>query len=137
MPSYETRLRASRTDPYSGVMSVSMPNAEDVPDASAPRCLAPMPPRHLTEPLRLGSLTLASRFTLAPLAGYTNVAFRMCVREIGGLGLATTDLVNARAILGGSARTLELLATCPEDRPLAVQIYGTEPGEMAAAAQWL
>src|SRR5437764_14372882 len=104
---------------------------------STPGTTVPAPPRHLTEPLRLGPLTLASRFTLAPLAGYTNVALRTCVRELGGLGLATTDLVNARAVLEGSKKTLELLATCPEDRPLAVQIFGSVPGEMAAAAQWL
>ena len=53
------------------------------------------------------------------------------VRDVGGVGLCTTDLVNARAILKGSPRTMELLATCPEDRPLAVQIYGGKPDDMA------
>ncbi len=67
------------------------------------------------EPLRLGPLTLPSRYVLAPLAGYTNLAFRTAVRELGGLGLATTDLVNARALLQFSRRTMELLQTCPED----------------------
>src|SRR2546421_8851424 len=88
-------------------------------------------------PLRLGSVELASRFTLAPLAGYTTLPFRMSVRDVGGVGLCTTDLVNARAILQGSVRTMELLATCPEDRPLAVQIYGGSPEDMAAAAKWV
>jgi nifR3 family TIM-barrel protein len=87
--------------------------------------------------LRFGSLELASAFVLAPLAGYTNLAFRSAVRELGGLGLATTDLVNARALLQGSRKSLELIQTCPEDRPLAVQIYGSDPGEMREAAQWL
>src|SRR3954465_6450102 len=87
--------------------------------------------------LRLGPLTLESRYTLAPLAGYTNLAFRLAVRELGGLGLATTDLINARALLRRSRRTFELLSTRPEDRPLAVQIYGAAAEEMAAAAQWL
>jgi nifR3 family TIM-barrel protein len=82
-------------------------------------------------------MTLPSRFNLAPLAGYTNLALRLSVRELGGLGLATTDLVNARAILESSSKTMELLATCPEDRPLAVQIFGAKAEEMAAAAQWL
>src|SRR5437588_3121098 len=85
----------------------------------------------------VGSLTLPTRFLLAPLAGYTNWGFRMAVRELGGLGLATTDLINARALLRGSRKTQELLHTCPDDRPLAVQIYGTVPEEMCAAAQWL
>lgn len=88
-------------------------------------------------PLRIGTVELASRFTLAPLAGYTNLPFRMSVRDVGGVGLCTTDLVNARAVLQGSVRTMELLATCPEDRPLAVQIYGGAPDDMAAAARWV
>ncbi len=87
--------------------------------------------------LELGSLKLASRYWLAPLAGYTNLAFRLSVRALGGLGLATTDLVNARALLQTSRKTMELIQTCPEDRPVAVQIYGTHPGEMRDAAQWL
>ena len=52
--------------------------------------------------LRIGSLELPSRYLLAPLAGYTNLSFRLAVRALGGLGLATTDLVNARALLQAS-----------------------------------
>lgn len=94
-----------------------------------------VPPRVPGEPLRLGELELPSRFCLAPLAGYTNLPFRLAVREMGGLGLATTDLVNARALLLGSAKTLDLVMTAPEDRPWAVQIYGADAGELAAAAR--
>jgi tRNA-dihydrouridine synthase B len=88
-------------------------------------------------PLRYGAVELASRYVLAPLAGYTNLAFRHSVRGVGGVGLATTDLVNARALLLRSRKTMELIQTCPEDRPLAVQIYGANPEEMCEAAQWL
>src|ERR1700756_1154335 len=77
----------------------------------------------------LGDLPLSSRYWLSPLAGYTNWPFRLAVRELGGLGLATTDLVNARALLRANARTLELIQTCAADRPLAVQIYGSAPQE--------
>ena len=87
--------------------------------------------------LRLGSLQLPSRYLLAPLAGYTNLSFRLAVRELGGLGLATTDLVNARALLLASRKTMELIQTCPQDRPVAVQIYGANAAEMRDAAQWL
>src|SRR5499427_4262100 len=87
--------------------------------------------------LPFGPLTLQSRYLLAPLAGYTTLGFRLAVRELGGLGLATTDLVNARALLRANARTMELIQTCPEDRPVAVQIYGSEPKEMGEAARWL
>src|SRR5437868_10123821 len=87
--------------------------------------------------LCLGSLALPTRFFLAPLAGYTNLGFRLAVRELGGVGLATTDLINAGALLRGSRKTEELLRTCPADRPLGVQIYGADAGEMRDAAQWL
>jgi nifR3 family TIM-barrel protein len=92
--------------------------------------------RRYRVPLYIGGVELSSRFTLAPLAGYTNLPFRLSIRDVGGCGLATTDLVNARAILEGSRRTHELLATTPEDRPLAIQIYGSG-AEMARGAQWL
>jgi nifR3 family TIM-barrel protein len=93
--------------------------------------------RAQVEGLRLGPLALPSRYLLAPLAGYTNLSFRLAVRGLGGLGLATTDLVNARALLRQSRKTMDLLQTCPEDRPVAVQIYGANPAEMKDAAQWL
>lgn len=88
-------------------------------------------------PLHLGALPIATPFFLAPLAGYTNLAFRLAVRDLGGVGFATSDLVNARALLQCSRKTLDLIQTCPEDRPLAVQIYGAVAAEMKDAAQWL
>ena len=88
-------------------------------------------------PLRIGSLMPMSRYLLSPLAGYTNLSFRRVVRELGGLGLATTDLVNARGLLAGSKKSLRLIETCPEDRPLAVQIFGSNPVAMRDAAQFL
>lgn len=87
--------------------------------------------------LHYGSLPLATRWLLSPLAGFTNLPFRRIVREIGGVGLATTDLVNARGLIAGSEKTLELTATCPEDSPLSVQIFGSDPSMMADAAQLL
>jgi tRNA-dihydrouridine synthase B len=107
----------------------------------------PVPPLQYQEPLHIGPLRLASRFTLAPLAGYTNYPFRRSVRAIASIegegapdcpvGLCTTDLVNARAIMEKTKKTKELLATGPDDRPLSVQIFGGNPDEMAGAAKWL
>src|SRR5213593_4239523 len=87
--------------------------------------------------LRLGNLTLASRYFLSPLAGYTYHPFRLAVRELGGLGLATTELVSTRALLLGSAKTSEYIETSAPDSPLAVQIFGADAREMCEAAQWL
>jgi tRNA-dihydrouridine synthase B len=87
--------------------------------------------------VKLGDLSLRSRYTVAPLAGYTNLAFRLAVRGAGPLGLATTDLVNAHALMIRSRKTMALIQTKPEDFPLAVQIYGANPAEMSEAAKWL
>ncbi len=97
----------------------------------------PPPPKAYREPLHLGKIALASRFHLAPLAGYTNLPFRLSIREIGGVGLCTSDLVNARAILERIKKTQELLATDPRERPLFVQIFGGKAEELAGAAKWL
>lgn len=103
----------------------------DIQDADARQRLAKLPP------LSYGPLTLSSRYLLSPLAGYTNLPFRRIVREIGGVGLATTDLVNARGLLDGSGKTLHLIETCPEDSPFAVQIFGSDPIVMRDASQFL
>lgn len=87
--------------------------------------------------LRIGTLSLASNLCLAPLAGYTNLPFRLTIRELGGVGLCTTDLVNARSLLERRPKALKLVATSPEDSPLAVQLFGANPDEMRAAAQWV
>jgi tRNA-dihydrouridine synthase B len=87
--------------------------------------------------MRLGSLTLDSNLFLSPLAGYTNLPFRLTAREVGGLGLATTDLVNARSLLERREKALKLIETLPADRPLAVQLFGSVPQEMRDAAQFV
>ncbi|MEZ5943789.1 MAG: tRNA dihydrouridine synthase DusB [Planctomycetaceae bacterium] len=91
----------------------------------------------LPRPLHYGSLKLASRYLLSPLAGYTNLSFRRVVHDIGGVGLCTTDLVSAKALLARSRKSLQLIETCPEDSPLSVQIFGSDPGMMRGAAQFL
>ena len=95
------------------------------------------PPPEPQPPLCYGTLKLPSRFLLSPLAGYTNLPFRRIVRELGGVGLGTTDLVNARGLLEGSEKTWQLVETCPEDSPFAVQIFGRETWAMREAAQLL
>jgi nifR3 family TIM-barrel protein len=87
--------------------------------------------------MRIGSLTLQSNLFLSPLAGYTNLPFRLVVREIGGVGLCTTDLVNARSLLEKNKNAFKLIETRPPDSPLAVQLFGSVPGEMRDAAVML
>ncbi len=87
--------------------------------------------------LQLGSLKLRSNLFLSPLAGYTNLPFRLTIRELGGLDLATTDLVNARSLLEKNRKALKLIETNAADRPLAVQLFGSVPEEMRDAAAYL
>ncbi|MDG1890848.1 MAG: tRNA dihydrouridine synthase DusB [Verrucomicrobiota bacterium] len=82
-------------------------------------------------------MQLKSNLFLSPLAGYTNLPFRLTVRELGGLDLATTDLVNARSLLERNHKALSLVRTHPKDTPLSVQLFGSVPEEMRDAALWL
>src|SRR5580704_3934857 len=87
--------------------------------------------------MRLGSLKLDSNLFLSPLAGYTNLPFRLVVREIGGVGLCTTDLVNARSLIEKNPKAFKLIETNAADSPLAVQLFGSVPEEMRDAALYL
>jgi len=84
--------------------------------------------------MRIGPYELASNLFLSPLAGYTNLPFRLVVREIGGLDWTTTDLVNARSLIEQNPRALQMIRTCPAERRLAVQLFGAVPEEMRDAA---
>ncbi len=88
-------------------------------------------------PFCIGQLELCSNLFLSPLAGYTNLPFRLIIREIGGVGLCTTDLVNARSLLEKNRKALKLIESCTEDRPLSVQLFGSVPEEMRDAALFL
>jgi len=84
--------------------------------------------------MRIGPCALSSNLFLSPLAGYTNLPFRLVVREIGGVDWTTTDLVNARSLLEKNPRALQLIRTCPAEKRLAVQLFGAGPEEMRDAA---
>jgi len=84
--------------------------------------------------MRIGKIEVSSNLFLSPLAGYTNLPMRLTIRELGGLGWATTDLVNARSLLERNPTALKLVESSPEDRPLAIQLFGSVPEEMRDAA---
>lgn len=85
----------------------------------------------------IGERLIPSRYCLAPLAGYTHLAFRRALRELGGLGLATTDLVHATQLVSGNPHSLALIETDPADRPLSVQIFSGNEEHLVRAAVWL
>lgn len=82
---------------------------------------------------RLGTLELDTRAVLAPMASVTDVAYRRLLRELG-CGMAYTEFVSADGLVRGGAGSLGLLATRPEERPLGVQLFGSDPEVIARAA---
>jgi len=73
---------------------------------------------------------------LAPMAAVTNTPFRLVCRECGA-GPLTNEEIDARALLQGSARTVEMTRFLPEERPIAMQLLGSDPDVLAEAARRL
>ena len=86
--------------------------------------------------MRIGHIQLETPLLLAPMAGYCDLPFRILCRELGGVGLASTDLLNCHSILKGHPRALHLAATAPADRPLCMQLYGNASDPLPDAARW-
>jgi nifR3 family TIM-barrel protein len=84
---------------------------------------------------RLGSLRFDSPFVLAPMAGVTDRDFRLIVRRIGGVGVVTMEFIQSRALVQGIRRTLETMHFLEEERPISIQIYGSDAPTMAEAAR--
>ena len=85
---------------------------------------------------RIGSVPLKTPLLLAPMAGYCDLPFRILCRELGGVGLASTDLLNCHSILRGCATARRLAATCEQDQPLCMQLYGNSSDPLPEAARW-
>jgi tRNA-dihydrouridine synthase B len=85
--------------------------------------------------MKIGNVTLASPFVVAPMAGMTDTAFRRLVKRHGGCGLVVTEMVSSEGLVRGIDRTLEYAEYTEEERPVSIQIFGGDPEKMAAAAQ--
>lgn len=81
-------------------------------------------------------MQLATNLLLAPIAGYCDLAFRTVCREWGGVGLACTDLLSPQGLLRGTATSLDLAKTNAFDKPVGMQLYGSDPELMAEGARW-
>ncbi len=84
--------------------------------------------------MKIGSLALDNITILAPLAGITNLPFRILAKE-AGCALVCTEMISANALVRGSKKTMQMLCSLPEEKPLSVQIFGSDPAVMAEAAQ--
>ncbi|MDR3107444.1 MAG: tRNA dihydrouridine synthase DusB, partial [Bifidobacteriaceae bacterium] len=84
--------------------------------------------------LKLGRLEAPAPVMLAPMAGVTNLPFRMLCRSFGQ-GLFVTEMVTSRALVSQNAATLALLRHDPSERPRSVQLYGVDADSVAAAVK--
>ncbi len=87
--------------------------------------------------MRIGTVDIADNaMILGPMAGVTDLPFRMLCREMGA-ALAYTEMVSAKAVLYKNKNTAELLKSCDGDTPLGLQLFGSEPDVVAEAARIL
>src|SRR5262245_39065571 len=86
-------------------------------------------------PLRIGPLVVDPPVLQAPMAGFTNYAYRQIVRDFGGAGLQATEMISARGFIAQDEREEfpdRLWGVREEARPLAVQIWDNDPATLAA-----
>lgn len=86
--------------------------------------------------MKIGNLELENNIFLAPMAGITDLPFRLICKE-NGAGLVYTEMVSAKALLYGDEKTKLLLKTCKEEHPLAVQIFGSDLDAIAYASKYV
>lgn len=89
------------------------------------------------KPLTIGDVTIANNLTLAPMAGHTHYAFRSLIRELSGCGLVTTELISSEAfqMKGRREKAIRMFDFMPDEFPLSVQLFGSDPYIMAEAAK--
>ncbi|MBO6738935.1 MAG: tRNA-dihydrouridine synthase family protein [Phycisphaerales bacterium] len=94
----------------------------------------------ISKPLQLnapqGTVRLESNLLLAPIAGWCELAWRITCRELGGVGLACTDLLSPKGLLLSSDTTRDLAQTNDLDKPIGMQLYGSDPEILAEGAAW-
>jgi tRNA-dihydrouridine synthase B len=86
--------------------------------------------------LQIASLSFSSPFVLAPLAGYSDLPFRLLCRRYGA-GYCVSEMLSCYGLVYGQQNTLKLLTSVPEERPVSFQLFGADPEVMADAAEIL
>jgi tRNA-dihydrouridine synthase B len=86
--------------------------------------------------MQIGSVKLETPLFLAPMAGISDLPFRLICRELGGVGLAGSELLNSRAIARRIPAVCEKAKLHPDDRPLSVQVYGNVEDPLPQAGAW-
>lgn len=84
--------------------------------------------------MKIGNVELENNIFLAPMAGVTDLPFRILCKEMG-CGLVYSEMVSAKGILYGSKNTEKLLEVDEKERPVAVQLFGSDPEILGAMAK--
>ena len=84
----------------------------------------------------IGAVTIQHPFILAPLAGYTDLPFRLLCKEYGA-GLVYTEMISCHGLIRQQYKTMNMTATAPDEAPVALQLFGAEPDIMGDAAAML
>lgn len=87
--------------------------------------------------LKIGNLELENNIILAPMAGVTDLPFRIVCKKYGNPGLVCNEMVSAKAICYQDEKTLEMIKCEDEKRPISMQIFGSEPEFMGKAAAFI
>jgi tRNA-dihydrouridine synthase B len=86
--------------------------------------------------MKIGNVDIQGKVVLAPLAGITDLPFRMICKEMGA-ALVFSEMISAEGLIRDQKATAILTASCPEERPVAFQIFGRNPESMADSARRL
>ncbi|MDD6333784.1 MAG: tRNA dihydrouridine synthase DusB [Clostridia bacterium] len=86
--------------------------------------------------MKIGNVEIKNNIALAPMAGVTDLPFRLLCKE-QGCGLMCTEMVSAKAVLYNNKNTEDLMRTVPEEHPIALQLFGSDPQIMADIAKRL
>ena len=84
--------------------------------------------------MKIGNIELSSPLVLAPMAGVTDLPFRVICRRYG-CGMTVSEMVSAKGLIYKNVKTTEMLRIDPEERPTAIQLFGSVPSELAEAAK--
>ena len=87
--------------------------------------------------LIIGNVQLENNLILAPLAGITDLPFRIICKKYGGPGLVCNEMVSSKAICYRDEKTLNMIKTINEERPISMQIFGSNPITMGESAEFM
>ena len=85
---------------------------------------------------KIGNVVIKNRIVVAPLAGVSNIAFRMINHDMGA-GLCVSEMISAMGIIHGSKKTIDLLEIEDSERPVSIQLFGSDEKALLEAAKFV